>query len=126
MRSIRLAIVVLALVAVLGLVSALLRPALAQLGSASPVATAVTVGTSSVQLVPANGARHGLTIYNQSSNVISVLPGAGTAVANAAGTINIAASGGMLTITCNDRFPCGNAFQAIASGASSAVTVWEY
>lgn len=109
-----------------GIAAAIFRPALAQLGSSSPVATAVTVGTSSVQLIGANGARHGLTIYNQSANTLSVVPGTAAAVANAAGTINVAANGGMLTITCNDRFPCGNAFQGIASGTGSAITVWEY
>jgi hypothetical protein len=102
------------------------RPSWAQLGSASPVATAVTVGTTSVQLLAANGSRHGVQIYNQSANVLSVLPGTTAAVASAAGTINVAASGGMLVITCTPTFPCGNAFQGIASGASSAITVWEY
>ena len=102
------------------------KPSWAQLGSASPVSTAVTVGTTSTQLLAANGARHGLQIYNQSANILSVLPGTAAAVANAAGTINVAASGGMLTITCTATFPCGNAFQGIASGASSAITVWEY
>lgn len=102
------------------------RPAIAQLGSASPVATAVTVGTSSTQLLPANGARHGLTIYNQSANTLSVLPGTAAAVANAAGTINVPASGGLFHITCSNSFPCGNAFQGIASGSGSAITIWEY
>lgn len=102
------------------------KPAVAQLGSASPVSTAVTVGTTSVQLVAANGARHGLQIYNQSANILSIVPGTSAAVANAAGTINIAASGGMFVITCSPTFPCGNAWQAIASGASSAVSVLEY
>jgi hypothetical protein len=103
-----------------------LRPASAQLGSASPVATTVTVGTSSVQLLAANGSRHGVTFYNQSSNVISVQPGTAAAVASGGGTINIAGSGGMLVVTCSTTYPCGNAFQGIASGASSVLTIWEY
>lgn len=115
----RLRLIAIALLASLG-------GAAAQTGQTSPVSTAVTVGATSVQLLPANGGRHGITFYNQSANVISVQPGASAAVASGGGTINIPASGGSLTITCSNSFPCGNAFQGIASGAGSVVTIWEY
>jgi len=88
-------------------------PLHAQLGSASPVASTVSVGTTTVQLLAANGSRHGIIIYNQSTNVISVTPGTAAAVASGGGTINIAASGGMLSMSCNVNYPCGNAWQAI-------------
>jgi hypothetical protein len=112
--------------AFLGAVAWFAAPALAQLGSASPVASTVTVGTTSVSLLAANGARHGVTFYNQSTNVISVTPGTAAAVASGGGTINIAGSGGMLVVTCSTTYPCGNAWQGIASGASSVLTIWEY
>ena len=101
-------------------------PSLAQLGSSSPVASTVSVGTSSVQLLAANGARHGVTFYNQSANVISVGPGTAAVTASGGGTVNVAGSGGMLVITCGTGYPCGNAWQGIASGSSSVLTIWEF
>ena len=98
----------------------------AQLGSASPVSTTVSVGTASVQVLPANASRHGVIFYNQSAYVISILPGTGTAVASAGGTINLPASGGMLSLSCWNTYPCGNAFQAISTNAASALTLWEF
>ena len=101
-------------------------PSIAQLGSASPVSTTVSVGTASVQVLPANASRHGVIFYNQSAYVISILPGTGTAVASAGGTINLPASGGMLSLSCWNTYPCGNAFQAISTNAASALTLWEF
>jgi hypothetical protein len=101
-------------------------PTFAQLGSSSPVASTVSVGTSSVQLLAANGARHGVTFYNQSANVISVGPGTAAVTASGGGTVNIAGSGGMLVITCGTGYPCGNAWQGIASGSASVLTIWEF
>lgn len=97
-------------------------------GQTAPVSTSVTVASAAggTQLIAANGGRHGITFYNQGAQVVSILPGTGTPTASGGGTINIAANGGMLTLTCDQSFPCGNAFQAIAAASTSIVSVWEY
>lgn len=99
----------------------------------TPLAYALTVGTSSQQLVAANPGRKGLMIFNPSSNTVAVCPAVTTggaalaAVVNGAGSINIV-PGGLLTLPqpgMNDA-AVPSAFNVIASGASTAVTVWEF
>lgn len=99
----------------------------------TPFAYALTVGTASVQLVPANPGRKGLMIYNPSNNTIAVCPAFTTAnaalaaVVNGAGSINIV-PGGLLVLPQPGATDAATpaAFNVIASGANSPVTVWEF
>lgn len=86
--------------------------------AASP--TAVSVSTSSIQIVAANTARKGLVITNVSNNRISIAIGV-TAVLNQGITLY---PGGIYVM---DAFTYNlSAFNAVASAASSAVAIQEF
>ena len=99
-----------------------------------PLAYAITLGTSSVQIVPANPGRRGIIFYNGSANTVAVCPAfqfngqALAAAINGAGSISIVPMG-ILTIP-GSGIPggaaIGTAWNGIASGVSTAFTAWEF
>jgi hypothetical protein len=100
----------------------------------TPFAYVLTVGTSSVQILPQNPSRKAVMFFNPSSNTIAVCPAltasgaALPAAVNGPGSINIITGG--LLILPQQGWPVetgvGAAFNAIASGPVSALTVWEF
>lgn len=81
-----------------------------------------TVGTTSAQLIEKNQDRIALIIQNVSENTLSISLDGTTAVAGAAGTLELAAGE---RIVFSDGIVPINEMQVIASGASSNYTVWE-
>jgi hypothetical protein len=100
----------------------------------SPLAYALTLGTSSVAIVPSNPSRKGIIFFNPSSNTVAVCPAftasgqALPAVVNGAGSINLLPNATlMLPPAGNDKTAgVGAAWNAIASGAATPFTVWEF
>lgn len=100
---------------------------------ATPFGYALTLGTSSVQILPANPSRKGLMFFNPSANTVSICPaltpgGAQlAAVVNGAGSMTVF-SGGLLVLPQPgwSDIGLGAAFNAIASGAATPFTVWEF
>ena len=81
-----------------------------------------TVGTSSAQIVASNASRKGLVVINLSSNVVSLAFGSNTAVLNSGITLT---QNGSVYETSEYDFTLG-AINAIASGASSVVSIQEF
>jgi hypothetical protein len=102
--------------------------------AATPYSYNLTIGTVSVQILPANPSRKALLLFNPSNNTVSVCPAftpGGTALAavvNGAGSISVLSGGGFLMLP-QPGWPdigLGSAFNAIASGAGTPFTVWEF
>lgn len=85
--------------------------------------TAVAVGVASAQAVPQNLSRGGIIFKNESATAsIAICPSSfGAAALNTAGSITLA-PGGSITI---DNVRTVDSFNAIASVAGAALTVWE-
>lgn len=98
-----------------------------------PFAYALTVGLTSVQVLPSNPTRRGVTFYNPGPNTVAVCPAlnnsqqAQAAVVNGAGSISILPMNVLVmppvawpdaAATC--------AWNAIASGANSPFTAFEF
>lgn len=83
-----------------------------------------SIGASSVQILPASSARSFLLIENvHATNTVWLNLTGGTAAANAAGSILLAAGGGPNSrIVLNAAVPT-NAITAIASAGSTPITV---
>ena len=100
----------------------------------TPFGYAPTISTTSVQVLPPNPSRKAVIFFNPSSNTIAVCPvltasgAALPAAVNGPGSINIITGG--LLILPQQGWPVetgvGAAFNAIASGPTSALTVWEF
>lgn len=87
--------------------------------------TSVTVGTASTQLIAANPNRKYLAWMVIGTADVTVVPGAGPAVAGA-GLVYQASGAGKQG--ASEEFPSGapsNAFQCVAAAAGSTVIVWE-
>lgn len=83
---------------------------------------AISVGTSSIQLIPDNYTRAGLTVINISPNFVSLSFG-GTAATIYRG-ITLSPNGGSWTM---DEYTFNNEqVNVVASGANSTVCVQEY
>lgn len=102
--------------------------------AATPFGYSLTVGTVSAQILPPNPSRKALLFFNGSNNTVSVCPAltpggaALAAVVNGAGSISILSGGGFLMLP-QPGWPdigLGSAFNAIASGANTPFTVWEF
>jgi hypothetical protein len=100
----------------------------------TPLGYAITLGTGSVQVLPVNPSRKAIIFFNASTNTVAVCPAltaggqALVAVINGAGSITIV-SQGLLTIPQQgwpDNVGIGAAFNAIASGASTPFSIWEF
>jgi hypothetical protein len=100
----------------------------------TPFGYALTIGTASVQILPVNPSRKALMFFNPSNNTVSVCPAlapngaALAAVVNGAGSISILSGGGFLMLP-QPGWPdlgMGSAFNAVASGAGTLFTVWEF
>lgn len=99
-----------------------------------PLVYNLTLGVTSVQILPTNPSRKALLFFNPSSNTVSVCPALGIngqqvpAVVNGAGSITIF-SGGLLSIPQGgwpENMGLGAAFNAIASGANTPFSIWEF
>jgi hypothetical protein len=98
-----------------------------------PLTYALTIGTSSTQVLPGNPARKGVVFFNPGPNSIAVCPSTNNtgatvpAVINGAGSITIL-PGGMLTVPpvpwIDGVVTC--AWNAIGGGAASPFTAWEF
>jgi hypothetical protein len=100
----------------------------------TPLGYALTIGTSSMQILASNPSRKGLMFFNPSSNTVAVCPAFNNnmqplaAVINGAGAISVLPSG-MLVIPqagWADNIALGSAFNGIASGASTPFSIWEF
>ena len=100
----------------------------------TPFAYALTVGVASAQILPQNPSRKGLIFFNPSANTVAICPAltsAGAALAavlNGAGSISILPSG-MLPIPqpgWPENAGLGAAWNAVASGAGTPFSVWEF
>lgn len=100
----------------------------------TPWAYNLTLGVTSTQILPANPSRKGLIFFNPSNNTVSICPAltntgaALPAVISGAGCFSVLSGGGMLALP-QPGWPdigLGAAFNAIASGASTPFTVWEF
>jgi len=98
-----------------------------------PLTYALTLTTSSVQILPANPTRKGVAFSNPGPNSVAVCPAVGNAgqavaaVINGAGSITIL-PGGLLLVPQN-TWPdavATCAWNAIASGGSTPFTAWEF
>lgn len=93
-----------------------------------PDATAATVGTSAATVLQPNPTRNGLLLFNgHASQTISIAPSSGAVpVSLAAGTLLIAA--GATLFFGGPTFPVSwtDGIQAIASGASTPLTILEW
>jgi|SRR6516162_537917 hypothetical protein len=100
----------------------------------NPLAYAITLGTSSVQVLPSNPSRRGLIFFNASSNLVSVIPAVDntgrptTAIVNGPGCIAVVPGGGALILPQPGWTDAGigAAFNAIASAPMTAFTIWEF
>lgn len=90
----------------------------AQSDVAAQPGTSVSVGTSSTEVVAANGARVAVVIGNDHATQVLYLSLGGTAVANEG--IRVNAAGGQVTITSYT-----GAINGIATGASTTALVAE-
>lgn len=99
----------------------------------TPWAYNLTVGTASAQILPQNPSRKGLIFFNPSGNTVSICPAttntgaALPAVVNGAGCLSILPAG--LLALPQPGWPdigLGAAWNAIASGAGTPFTVWEF
>lgn len=95
--------------------------------SSDPTVTAASVGVASAQCIGANVARSAIFFHNPntvaSAIQISICPASfGAAVLNGAGTLTLGPGGSALF----DITKTGGAYNAIASGAASALTIWEF
>ena len=99
-----------------------------------PICYQPSVGVTGAQIVPQNPSRKALLFFNPSANTVTIFPalnssGQPPAVAlNGAGGISVL-SGGMLALPQGgwpDNIGLGSAWLAIASGASTPFTVWEF
>ena len=88
------------------------------------VVTGATIGVASAQAIAAKSTRFGILFQNvHGTQSIALCPVSfGAAVLNSAGSIMLAPGGSLLLtdLRCND------AFNAIASGASTPLTIWEF
>lgn len=84
--------------------------------------TSASVGVTSSTVVSSNSSRKGLTLVNLSTNVISLGFGSNAAVLNSGDTLT--QYGSSYTSSEYDYFT--GAVQAIASGASSTLSIQEY
>jgi len=100
----------------------------------TPITYALTLGTTSVQILPSNPSRKALMFFNPTANIVAICPavnslgGPQVAIVNGAGSINITQLG-LLIIPgpgWPDNVGLGTAFQAIASAPSTPFTVWEF
>lgn len=95
--------------------------------SGDPIATGVSVGVASGQAIAANPGRSAIFFHNPntlaSAIQISICPAAfGVAVLNGAGMLNLGPGGSALFDITRTK----GAYNAIASGAASALTIWEF
>lgn len=98
-----------------------------------PLTYALTLGTTSTQIVPPNPTRKGILFHNPGPNSVAVCPSLNNqmqpvaAVINGAGSLTIV-PGGVLSVppqTWVDALAtCG--WNGIASGAGSPFTAWEF
>jgi len=89
-----------------------------------PIVTAGSVGVASAQLLAANAARTAMILHNPSATAtvsITTLT-QGAATLNGAGTLTF---GPLATILLTD-LRVTDGFNAIASGAASPFTIWEF
>jgi hypothetical protein len=98
-----------------------------------PYVYAITLGTSSVQILASNPTRKGVMFHNPGSNSVAVCPAlniasaAVPAVLNGAGSVTIL-PGGVLVVPQNTWIDAVAtcAWNAIASGAGTPFTAWEF
>jgi hypothetical protein len=100
----------------------------------TPFGYALSIGTTSIGILPQNPSRKAVMFFNASANTIAICPTLTTsgaalpAAINGPGSINIL-NGGLLILP-QQGWPVetgvGAAFNAIASGPTSALTVWEF
>jgi len=100
----------------------------------NPITYVLTLGTSSVAVLPANPSRRALIFYNASNNLISVTPAfsntgaAVTAVIGGPGCIAVPSGGGSLILPQPgwDSVGIGAAFNGIASAPGTPFAIWEF
>jgi hypothetical protein len=101
----------------------------------TPFCYQLTIGVTSAQILPVNPSRKGLIFFNPSNANVSVCPafnsagGAAAAALNGAGSISVLSGGGMLVLPqagWPESVGIGSAFNAIAAGANTPFTCWEF
>jgi hypothetical protein len=99
----------------------------------TPLTYALSIGTSSALIVPANPSRKGLMFFNPSANTVAICPAinssglAQAATLTGAGSINLLPNA-MLVVpppNIDTTAGLGAAWNAIASGPGP-FTVWEF
>lgn len=114
--------------AAIGLFLSLIFPALAQASQFPPVASgnlfdnSVSIGTSAVQMIPANTSRQYLIIQNVSSTATVGCSTTSSPVIGNAGTVTLVSNGSW---SFAGNFIPTSAFWCIASAISTPVTVKE-